>query len=229
MGIIMTDLKLLNLLQVCDSLFPIGTFTLSNGLETLVQNETIRDSFSMKKYCLDYLSVLPYGELGAAALAYQTESETDLLYLDQLMAAGRGPEELRTGSRKLCIRFLKAEEKIKPGTKLLYYNEMIQKKQAYGSHGIVFGLFAKEQGIDLQTALTVFGYSLMSAMITNSVKLIPLSQLDGQKILNELFSYIGNAVKTAGSISIEDIGISGAGLELSSMEHETLYSRMYIS
>ena len=38
----MTDTAgLMHILQICDSLFPVGAFTLSNGLETYVQHDII--------------------------------------------------------------------------------------------------------------------------------------------------------------------------------------------
>jgi len=45
----MTDTAgLMHILQICDSLFPVGAFTLSNGLETYVQHDIIIPQKSLK-------------------------------------------------------------------------------------------------------------------------------------------------------------------------------------
>ena len=40
----------LRLMQALDPLFPIGAFTLSNGLETYVQRDIVRDKKSLSEY-----------------------------------------------------------------------------------------------------------------------------------------------------------------------------------
>ena len=72
-------------------------------------------------------------------------------------------------------------------------------------------------------------YTICSAIVTNCVKLVPLSQLAGQKILGESFELISSASEKALFTDINDIGISGAGFDLRAMQHERLYSRQYMS
>ena len=83
----------------------------------------------------------------------------------------------------------------------------------------------RDNGIELSEGLAVYGYSICSAIVTNCVKLVPLSQLAGQKILGESFELISSASEKA----LFDIGISGAGFDLRAMQHERLYSRQYMS
>ena len=78
----MTDTAgLMHILQICDSLFPVGAFTLSNGLETYVQHDIITSPKELEEYLHSYISVLPYNELGATAAAYNAdENETEAGY-----------------------------------------------------------------------------------------------------------------------------------------------------
>lgn len=79
----MTDTAgLMHILQICDSLFPVGAFTLSNGLETYVQHDIITSPKGLEEYLHSYISVLPYNELGAAAAAYNAD-EKELCRLDE--------------------------------------------------------------------------------------------------------------------------------------------------
>ena len=227
--------QLLSVLQFCDSTFPIGAFTLSNGLETQVQKGYLKTAADLKDWCLDYLKLLPYNELGAAVLAWRAaDSERDIQRLDSIASCARGPRELREGSRKLCLRLIRMQERITNNPHLDHYAALIKEKKAYGSFGVAAGLLIRDiltgdQGTDTKEIFCIFCYSLLSPMVTNAVKLVPLSQMDGQRVLYELFPCIENAVEAAFLVSSEELGFSGAGFDICSMEHEVLYSRVYIS
>lgn len=220
----MNDLLLIA--QALDPLFPIGSFTLSNGMETYVQREIVRDEPSLRSLLTAYLYTLPTGDMGFAARAAIGD---DVRELDELYSASRSPYELRSGSEKLCRRFLKAQLCLGNYPLLSDYLRMIQSGECTGSHPIAIGLFIRETGAEISEALALYGYSLLSAMVNHAVKLVPLRQLDGQKALSDVMNDIPSAVKKALEIKKDDLGIGGSGFELRSMQHEKLFTRIYIS
>lgn len=224
----MTDTAgLMSILQICDSLFPVGAFTLSNGLETYVQKDIITSPQGLEEYLHSYISVLPFNELGAAAIAYSADEKT-LCRLDEVYSAAKAPFEIRSGSEKVTRRFFKictAEGESAAG----HYRQLTEDGICKGHQCIAYGLYMHDSGISLSEGLAVYGYSICSAIVTNCVKLVPLSQLAGQKILNTAFELISQAAEKAVGTSIDDIGISGAGFDLRAMQHERLYSRQYMS
>ena len=224
----MTDAAgLMHILQICDSLFPVGAFTLSNGLETYVQKNLIASPEELAAYLRSYISVLPYNELGAAALAYRAE-EQELIRLDAVYSASKVPYEIRSGSEKVTRRFFKICDK---GADSFtgQYKTLIENGICKGHQCIAYGLYMRDNSVTLSQGLAVYGYSICSAIVTNCVKLVPLSQLAGQKILNESFALISKAAEKAIGTEIDDIGISGAGFDLRAIQHERLYSRQYMS
>lgn len=219
--------RLLHVLQICDSLFPVGAFTLSNGLETYVQKDIITSPDGLAEYLHSYISILPWNELGAAALAYSCD-EAALCRLDEIYSAAKAPFEVRSGSEKVTRRFFKICEP--PSGSLSHrYRELIESGVCKGHQCIAYGLYMRACGIDLSEGLAVYAYSICSAIVTNCVKLVPLSQLAGQKILAQSFEDISLAAQKALETELEDIGISGAGFDLRAMQHEHLYSRQYMS
>lgn len=226
----MNELKRLYMLQICDSLFPIGAFTLSNGLETYVQRGAVNSPETLAAYLADYLALAPYQELGTAALAMQYASEPSRWQqLDRLYTAYRAPMEVRQGSARLCMRLIKAAEQIAPVEPLRLYRSCIAAGDCTGQHPIAVGLFAAAHGIDAQEALPIYGYSLLSGLTTHAAKCVPLRQLDAQRVLRESFPALLHAVETALTVTEDDIGIGGAAFDIFSMQHETLYSRLYMS
>ena len=72
-------------------------------------------------------------------------------------------------------------------------------------------------------------FSTATGMVTNAVKLVPLGQLEGQKILFEVKRNIPSWVEKTMNLEEEKIGLSNVGFDLRSMQHERLYSRLYMS
>ena len=250
--------NMLRMLQTIDAFFPIGAFTLSNGLEDYVAAERISSTADLEEYLTGFLQIFPYNDLGIAALAWQygagqseaeqseaeqsetEQSETEqseaernrenIIRLDGLVNAMKGAREARTGSIRLCSRYLKAREAMEDCRGLLgWYQEKIREKAAVGFYPIAVGLYGASIGMDQAQVLAMYGYSAISAIVNNGVKLVPLSQMEGQRALLRQMDRLEEAVRQAMEVTEDDLGVSGAGYEIHAMNHEYLYSRQYMS
>ncbi len=222
----MDNTGLILLMQALDSLFPIGAFTLSNGMETYTQKGIVRDKESLDRFLTAFIYTLPTGDTGFAARAAAGD---DVSVLDEICTAAKSPYELRNGSEKLCARFLKAETALDEYPLLKEYADKISSGECMGHHCIAVGLFISDTRADVFTGLEMYSYSLISSMVNHAVKLVPLRQLDGQASLRSAMEHIPDAVGKAMEVPTDELGINGFGFDLRSMEHEKLYSRIYIS
>ena len=118
----------LSIMQSVDAFFPVGAFTLSNGLEDYVVKEKIRSSVELDEYMKGYLDIFPYQDLGIAALAYKNKDNMEfILKLDEVAQAIKSAFEIRKGSMKMCRRFIKVRQAIGDiPEELLRYNEKIE-------------------------------------------------------------------------------------------------------
>ena len=92
----MDILSLLQMIQISDSLFPIGSFTLSNGLETFVVQEKLTTTEQLEEYLDNYIKLLPYNNLGIMMLAYKQAGDKERIQeLDALSMAIKVPREVR--------------------------------------------------------------------------------------------------------------------------------------
>lgn len=226
----MDNLAVLQMIQVCDSLFPIGTFTLSNGLETFVCKEKVKNEQDLMTYLESYMQILPYNELGTMLLAFRhSDDEKYIQELDQYSMALKLAMEVRKGTQKLCRRFLKTFAKIVDYPLLSRYEAWIVEGACIGNHAVAVGLYAKEIKLEEKMAAAIYVYSLLSAIVTNTVKAVPLSQIGGQRILNKCLEKVDMCIQEAQKIQIEDLGVGGTEFEMEAMNHEILYSRLYMS
>lgn len=175
-----------------------------------------------------------------ASLVRTVPSWQKLQALDEIYGASRGPFELREGSRKLATRFEKTTDAfceiplLANGTH--GENSTGRASEMHGAKTaayqavffpVAYGAHCAERGIPLEECLAAFTYSQVSARVTTCVKLVPLSQSEGQRILYSLMKNFSDIVTKCFTLRENDLCRSSPGLDLRAMQHEFLYSRLY--
>ncbi len=229
----MFSANLLSLLHLCDPALPIGGFSHSSGLETYVQQGIVHNKETAKEFVAQQLSQnICHTDVAFASLAYDAAHSNDLneiLSLDETCSALKLAKEMRQASNKLGVRLLKIFKGKLTGTLAIRYLNTIQLQQADGHYCIAFGILAQHLSISKQDALTGFFYNAAASFITNCVKLIPLGQQDGQELLMEILPMTPQLVETSLSPDKERLGYCCTGFDIRCMQHEQLYSRLYMS
>ncbi|MCG8036223.1 MAG: urease accessory protein UreF, partial [Candidatus Thiodiazotropha taylori] len=72
-------------------------------------------------------------------------------------------------------------------------------------------------------------WSWLENMTLAGVKIIPLGQMAGQRILQACIEQIPDLVRTGLSLHDEEIGLSSPAQAIASSLHETQYTRIYRS
>lgn len=225
---------LLTLLQINDSVFPIGGFTQSYGLETYVHKQVVHDSKTAQAYAQAMLQEsFYYNDAAFFMLAWNIctrgATQAKILLLDQRISSLKAPAEIREASKKLGIRFLKIVAGFKTVARCKRYLTAIQNGDAHGHYAMAFAMYAHAQKIPFEDALTAFYYNNLNGIITNCAKLVPISQMDGQQILFKLQPLIQQLVATQRDLPDELIGNCCVAQDIRCMQHEKLYTRIYIS
>lgn len=221
-----------SLLHLSDPTLPIGGYTHSNGLETYVQAGIVTSAASLRAFAEHMLQYnLKYNDAAFMRLAYEAATVGDvakLICLDQECSALKCAREIREASQKLGVRLIKIFRR-RYSSDIISAFEAAVGKQAEGHYCIVFGLYAWQLGIPLPEALYSFYYNAAVGMVTNGVKLVPLGQLDGQDILFDLQPLLRTLTEESGSLDPDLIGLCPIAFDIRCMQHERLYSRLYMS
>ena len=222
------------LLQVNDALFPIGGYSHSYGLETYIQKGLVHDEDSAEEFIhkrLEYNFL--YNEFLAVRLGWEYAVSGDLeaiSRLEEIMEAGKIPRETREASRKLGSRFIKTLSALEiPRENRVFEEYREARKGKSVHHAVAYGVFCGAAGITREEALEHFLYAQTSAMVTNCVKTIPLSQSSGQNLLSGCYPLLQKLTREVKVLGEEWLGLSGPGFDLRCMQHEGLYSRIYMS
>lgn len=229
----MDEKKYFYLLQVNDALFPIGGYSHSYGLETYIQKGIVRDTKTAGEFIDKRIRYsLLYNEILFVRLAFESACEKNvdrLRELEELFLALKAPREVREAGKKLGSRFVKTVQAAKPPYVLHIFKKYCTEGRGRSCHTIAYGVFCADLGLSLEETLKHYLYSQVSAIVTNCVKAIPLSQTDGQRLLAGQYPLLCEVLERVKQLPEECLGSGMPGFDIRCMQHEGLYSRIYMS
>ena len=224
---------LLSLLHLSDPTLPIGGFSHSAGLESYVQRNIVNDKITANTYITEMLSRnLFYTDAALVSLVFdaaQQNNSEKILLLDGQCTAVKLPMEIRQASQKLGTRLMKIFYPLHKNEHVISFQQAVAGNQTAGNYCVVFALFAHAMGLLKEEALTGFYYNAAAGFVTNCVKLIPLGQQDGQEILFSIKPLINDLVIKTMNPDKDLLGLCCTGFDIRCMQHEQLYSRLYMS
>lgn len=217
----------LRLLQLVSPSLPIGAFTYSQGLEWAVEAGWV----SSEQALYDWLEDLLHGSIChvevpvfARIHAAWLENDLDLAghWIDYLLAS-RETSELKSEEQQRGRAFAR----LLPEFDLPLDGQtrgLLEKTQLAG-----FAYASCCWGIEPPQAIPAYLWGWLENLVLAGVKLIPLGQTAGQKILFRMSEQIPAAAEVGMALADEQIGFSSTAQAIACSLHETQYTRLYRS
>lgn len=228
-----TTWQLLNILQVCDSAFPIGSFNHSYGMESYLRENVICDAHTFNRWLTMFFeNQYLYNEGLAIKLVYEIleKDEINKVWdIDQLLTVQNVAMESREGAKLVAYRKLDIVLELFEVDLLREYKERIDENISYGNPAVVFAILMYYLNVKRDVAIVAYGYSVASTLVQSAVRAIPLGQKDGQRVLQDSLSTLESIREEIEKLSIEDLGYNIPGFEISQMNHEILTFRLFMS
>jgi urease accessory protein len=226
---------LLGLLQWCDSLFPAGGYAHSFGLEEAVRDGTVRDGEGLFRSIRAKMahSVFP-GECVLIRKAYAAAVQADLKTLSALDEEGmamRLPMEFREGSRAIGRRWIQMTADLYPSSWTRGCLEALGEGRLRGDPAVAFALAGAASERALVPTLIGYLYGTASGQVSAGLRLLPIGQGEGQRILARLWREIcdeGTLEKVLSESDATPASFQPA-LEIRSMRHEMAEMRLFQS
>jgi urease accessory protein len=230
----MTDTRaLLYLLQVAGGSFPAGSFSHSYGLETLIQDGRITDAEDLADVARLWLRYgVATSDGGAVAVAFRAARENDLTMLadlDEVLTALKLTRETREASIKIGNAFVRTVSSTFGWDSVDRYRRATAEGRCAGHYATAFGVAAAGAGVPATEALLAFLHSALYGVVAVAARLMPLGQLDAQRVLARSWPQIAGCAETALVLGLDDLSVPAAALDIASMRHERLYSRLCMS
>jgi urease accessory protein len=215
--------------------FPVGAFSYSSGIEWAVEAGDIFDAGSLR----DWLAAMLTDGSGFCdgvflAQTHRAASSNDTSSNDS--AALREIVELAAAfvpSRERQLETSTQGRAFIDIARAAWANDKMDALISACGAGIVYpvavGLVSAAHRIPLAPAMHAFLHAVVSNWISAGSRLVPLGQTDSQRILAALEPVVAATATRALAASLDDLGSATFRADLSSLRHETQYTRLFRS
>ncbi|MEJ2646043.1 MAG: urease accessory protein UreF [Gammaproteobacteria bacterium] len=218
---------LLRLLQLASPTLPVGAYAYSQGLEYAVHAGWVADEGDARDWILGLLehnlANLDIPVLARLLEAWQQGDRADVLRWTRFLWAGRESAELRAEDRALGVALARlladlgvAEARSWAGADLATY-------------ATLFALAAVAWKIPPTDAAAGYLWAWCENQVAAAIKLVPLGQTAGQRILCLCAERIPALAARGLSLGESHIGSAAPGVAIASARHETQYTRLFRS
>jgi urease accessory protein len=223
----------LSLLQFTDGLFPTGAYAHSFGLEYLVQSGEISNASAVEDFLRVYLECSGAPTDAVALLcAWRAAKDGDLatcLALDETLDAMKTASELRDASRQMGRQTLRVANHLPCHALLKDFSEAVRKDATPGHHPVIFGMIGGVMAWPPKEMIGAYLYSTSAALIGAALRLLPLGQLAGQRVLSNVQPLIAELAEEVQDQAQSDMWSFAPALEIASMRHARLDARLFRS
>jgi len=228
-----TDLSELTLMQLSDSFFPSGLYTMSNGLETIFDEKRV----SSENDVHDFLEVVLEQQLGPAdsvalSNAYDCAKIKDIsgiIACDDVLHSMKLIQESRAASCRAGSQMLKCITMISSNDFLKLYSEKISKNDSPGTHPVVAGVCSFVMGVKKEQARQMMMYGFCVSTTGAALRLGIIDHIQSQKILHKIKPKIHQTLEKFADTKINDCWQFSPQYDLIQMIHEKKFSKMFIT
>jgi len=210
--------------------YPVGAFSYSSGIEWAVEAGDIKDAETLRAW-LAVMIGEGSGFCDAALFvhahrAIAANDDGRLRAVAELAAALVPSKERLLETTTQGRAFLDA-------TRAAWPCEALARLDAAWNGAVALpvavGVTCAGHSIACEAALHAFLHALTANWISAGVRLIPLGQTDGQRVLAALEPVVAATAARALKTPLDEIGSSALRADLASMRHETQYTRLFRS
>ena len=191
----MNSFSLLQGLRFVDSFFPSGGYAFSSGLEAAVQGGAVRNAEELSRYVIESLTT-GMGEreavtVGIAHEAYVFGVLDMALKTDKELEAMKLGRESRTASRQMGRQIIRlAADQLARQPLIEEYLAAVEAEQTPGHLAVSLGLTLAAAGWSKEDSIAAFLYQTATGFVAAAMKLLPIGQREGQRLLENWLEVI---------------------------------------
>ena len=222
---------LLALLHLCDSLFPIGGFGYSDGLEAATAAglvETPADLQAWLDVCLD--EVLGRTDGPAALRAWSAFGRRDwdaICELDEEIIAMRPAAATRRSSRAMGRRLVTTWSALYLDSRLEHLLHLARLERLGPALPIAFGCACVSAGVEMRDTGVAFAYTRLASTASAALRLMRIGQTDAHARLAETLSRVPDVVDAMMTRARPES--FAPAMDVAAMGQQYLHSRLFRS
>ena len=207
-----------------------GAYTYSHGLENAFEQGLVTNVDEAVDWIGEIISSgNGFADAVFASRAFEATANNsfdDLCKITEFAAAFSSTKELRLESEAQGAAFIEIIQKVEPNTGIDLLTNNWPGPYVYP---VALGAAAGAIGIDPHALATAYLHGFVSNLASALVRIVPLGQTDGQRIIARLSNVVEQAVINALTTNITELSTSTLMVDLTSMQHEIQYTRLFRS
>lgn len=220
-------LALLRLLQLASPALPIGAFNFSQGMEYAIEAGWVRDEEGARSWIAGLMrhgvGTMDVPMLARLHNAWSAGDTAAVRTLSARLLASRETAELREEDRHLG----RALARVLTGIGMSGADAWQRSDTA--TFATLFSLAAVQERVPPLACAIAYLWTWCENQVIAAVKLLPLGQSAGQRMLESLRQDMPEICDTALRMADDDIGTATPGLCMASCHHESQYTRLFRS
>jgi urease accessory protein len=210
--------------------YPVGAFSYSGGIEWVVESGDIKDGESLRRW-LTAMIAEGGGFCDAVFFvhshrAIEADDGKALRAVAELAAAFAPSKERHLETTAQGRAFIETTRAAWPCAAL---DRLAQVWDGPVAYPVAVGVAAAGHGIAVEPALNAYLHAMTANLISAGVRLIPLGQTEGQRLLAAFEPVVAATATRAQGIALENVGAAAFRADLAGMHHETQYTRLFRS
>jgi urease accessory protein len=210
--------------------YPVGAFSYSGGLEWAVEAGDITDAASLMRW----LAVMIGDGGGFCDAVFLVHAHRAVVAGDDAaLAAAAELAAVFTPNRERFLETTAQGRAFFETTRATWGCAALDRLAAAWdgplAYPVAVAVASAGHGIALEPALAAFLQAVASNLVSAGLRLVPLGQTDGQRVLAGLEPVIGACAQKALACPLDEVGGAAFRADIASMRHETQYTRLFRS
>ena len=228
-----TDFSDLSVMQMSDSFFPTGLYTMSNGLETLFDEKQIQTVDQIEEFIKTVISQ-QIGPSDCVALSnsydFATSKNIDkIIECDKTLYSMKLVKESRDALCRSGSQMIKCVKSFVNNNLIDSFYKKIIESETPSTHPVVIAICSNILGIKKENAMMMLLYGFTVSTIGAALRLGLIDHIQSQKILHNLKPHIIQTIERFISTSFENMWQFTPEYDLVQMSHEQKFSKMFIT
>jgi len=224
--------RLARMLQFGDSMFPIGGFAFSGGLESAIQKRVVTDADTLFAYARTAVEQAAMGDGIALVWAHRAAAAGDvaeLARIDERVYARKLSGETRTMSVRMGKKFTEMGVEVIGAPLLKAWRERIDAGSTPGCYPVALGANFAVQGLPARDAFVVHQYGVACMILSAALRLMKISHVDTQRMLYQLNAGADTAYETAAAARLSDMAGFAPLTEILAAAHVKAHVRLFMN
>ena len=220
------------MLQFGDSMFPIGGFSFSSGLESAVQKGVVTDAATLRAFARTAVEQAARGDGIAMIAAHRAATAGDvdaLIRIDAQVYARKLSHEARTMSVRMGKKFTEMGVQVVGAPLLSTWLEHIETSVTPGCYPVALAINFAVQGLPAREAFVVHQYGVASTILGAALRLMKISHVETQKILYEINELAAAAYESAAAARLSDMAGYAPLTEILAAVHTKAHVRLFMN